>query len=180
LPTPAELTAFSSLAGRTINATTFTGDSVLSGYSQSDVILGGSGDDVIYPGFGFGNDTMDGNGGSDRIYAYLLGDATLSAATLVTSDNGTDTFSDIEAATLDGNAPFLTVDASTATVPVAIFAGDGTGTSDLTGGPFDDRLIGAASMDVLRGLDGDDFLDGRAEVDDCKGGAGIDTIKNCE
>lgn len=166
--------------GRTINASGFTGDTQLQGYSGADTIIGGSGDDVMYPGFGTANDSMDGNGGSDVAYVYSLGDATITASTIVTESNGTDSFADVEAVTLDSNASSVTLDAQNSPVPATLLASDGGTANILIGSDFDDVIKGADVDDTLTGRSGDDLLDGKAGTDECKGGPGDDVLKNCE
>jgi Ca2+-binding RTX toxin-like protein len=51
----------------TIDATSFTGSTILSGGRGNDVLTGGSGDDLLRADSG--NDTLIGAGGADRLYA---------------------------------------------------------------------------------------------------------------
>lgn len=176
----AHVVAYSPFVNRTVNASAFTGDAVLGGASGADTIIGGSGDDVLMPGFGTADDDLDGNGGNDVAYVYSLGNATVNAGTVVTAENGTDTFTDIESVTVDSNASDVTLDASASSVPVTFLASSGGTGNTLIGSAFDDVIKGAETDDTLIGKAGDDFLNGKAGTDDCRGGPGNDTIKNCE
>lgn len=173
----ADIGIYAPSGAHTINATGFNGPTVLQGTGEADTLLGGPNTDVIYPGFGTGNDTVDGNGGKDLMYAYLLGDGTLTDGVLTTTDNGTDTFSDIEDITLDSNAGNITIDASGATLPTTLFGGNNATT--IIGGPLEDRIIGSEEGDTMSGGAGDDFLNGKGGNDTCDGGPGKDILKSC-
>ena len=105
-------------AGAAITTGFSHGTLVISGTERhDDIVIACSAGRVQLNGTDIGDDVIDGNGGYDRMYAYLLGDASLLDGTLVTTDNGTDTFFDIETVTLDSNSVDLTLDAFHARFP---------------------------------------------------------------
>jgi Ca2+-binding RTX toxin-like protein len=67
-----------------------------------------------------------------------------------------------------------TIDASTQTVRVDVFAGGGNDT--MTGSNFDDNLWAGVGNDTLVGGNGNDLLFGDLGADSMSGGAGNDTI----
>jgi len=132
-----------------------TAGDTLDGGLGDDLVLGGGGDDVLVGGAG--QDTMDGGDGADTL--------DLSRATAA-----------------------VAVDLGR-TVPQAIGADQGLdlilNVENVTGGAFDDRLVGddranrlagGGGNDVLSGAGGDDTLAGGAGNDTLDGGDGSDTI----
>nr|MCU0968059.1 hypothetical protein [Rubrivivax sp.] len=112
-----------------------------------------------------GDDTMDGNGGTDVAdYTYSLGAVTANLTSGLASDDGygdTDTLRDIE--DLIGSSDF----ADSLTGSSGINAIDGLGGND--------TLRGEAGNDTLRGGDGNDSLVGGSGNDSLVGGAGNDS-----
>jgi Ca2+-binding RTX toxin-like protein len=122
----------------------------LTGSDHNDTLIGNYGVNVLKGGDG--DDTLKGGGGADK----LVG------------GSGVDT-----ASYLDGDA-----------VTVSLASGKGfggnaegdtlSGIENLTGSPYDDRLIGNGSANTLRGSDGNDTLKGGGGADKLVGGHGVD------
>lgn len=154
---------------------------LLSGNSDTNVVLAWDGDDIVR-GLGgsdllfgeAGNDTLDGGSDNDRLEGGEGND-------ILMGGSGDDT--------LNGGAGRDTVDYWTATQRVIVdLAGSGTnalgeGTDtlfdieNLEGSRFDDRLWGTAGTNLILGRSGDDALFGRAGADVLFGGSGHDTIE---
>jgi Ca2+-binding RTX toxin-like protein len=171
-----------------INATAFTGSTILYGLSGNDFIRGGSGVDDIYGGdqndslYGYnGNDTLRGeNGddflwgdagndsivgglGTDRVYESGNFNYTLTNTQLV--GDGTDVLNSIEAATIYAGASNNNINASAF-----------TGSTILYGLSGNDSLGGGSGVDNIYGGDGNDSILGGAGADTLTGGLGADTL----
>ena len=138
-----------------------SGDDFLSGDSGNDVLWGGDGNDVLRGGSGY--DTLNGGNGRDRIYL----------------DSGNDR--------IDGGAGIDWVLASgSADVSIRLYTTDMQSTrlgrdtirnvENAAGANGDDFLAGNDLANDLRGLRGDDRLDGHGGDDRLSGGDGADTL----
>ena len=116
----------------------------LSGGSGDDTLKGGGGGDSLDGGLG--DDDLDGGGGVDSV--NVTEDGNLSITTTQTFGQGTDSFSNIEQAVLEGGARNNRLDASAATIPVT-----------LRGLAGNDILLGGSAADVLDGGTGSDFAE---------------------
>jgi Ca2+-binding RTX toxin-like protein len=138
----------------------------LTGSSGNDTIYGGEAGDSIKGSSG--NDALHGEGGNDG---------------LVTSDptpTSEDTFDGGPGADRLGFSIVhhpLTIDLGK-TTPQQTGEGNDTitGVENVTGGEFDDTLIGDAGTNELFGERGDDTLEGGGGDDHLRGGLGTDTV----
>jgi Ca2+-binding RTX toxin-like protein len=136
----------------------------LIGTRFDDTLIGDLNDNVLRGGV-LGNDTLIGNGGNDTLVGNT-GDDVLDGG------GGGDT-ADFSGANADLVVSLLIAGAQD--------VGGGLGLDtlisieNLTGGNFNDVLVGNGEHNVLFGLDGDDFLSGGAGDDELDGGAGSDT-----
>ncbi len=136
------------------------GDDRLEGNAGNDVLIGGAGNDRLDGGTG--NDQMAGGAGNDT---YVI-DAVLDTATEL-ANQGIDTIE-----TEFGK--FNLSDQIGTNVENLTFTGVGDFTG--TGNSLNNSITGGLGDDTLRGLDGNDVLDGGAEGEDTlEGGAGNDT-----
>ncbi len=136
------------------------GDDRLQGNVGDDLLIGGTGNDRLDGGAG--NDQMSGGAGNDT---YVVDTATDTVTEL--AGQGLDT---IEAEL--GKFSLSDKNGSNIENLTFIGAGDFTG----TGNSLDNGITGGVGNDTLRGLDGNDVLDGGAEGEDrLEGGAGNDT-----
>jgi Ca2+-binding RTX toxin-like protein len=141
----------------------------LDGGAGNDHLTGGNQDDTITGGPG--DDTIDGGNGTDTIQeAPTTSGAvteTLTNTSLVGSF-GTDALTSIEKASIAGGASSDTLDASAATIPVALSGGGGndmlvggsaddsiSGSGTLTGGPGNDSLAGSGGATLVESGDVD-------------------------
>ncbi len=184
-----------------INASTFTGTTVLVGNGGNDILNGGSGpntlnggagDDLLQGGAGFdfllagaGNDDLrpgagsgfaDGGADTDTLTFTKDADMDLSNTSLVvsTGENITLGSGTIEQITLTGGASANDIDASAFTGRVTLSGGNGN--DILRGGTADDVLEGGLGNDQLFGNDGDDTLMEDRGNDQLNGGGGVDTL----
>lgn len=161
----------------------FGGDDVICGAGGNDVIYGGDHNDLLFGGEFFngnsdGIDRLFGGNGNDSLHG---GDA----SDLLNGENDEDVLygnlgddvlyggpgvNDIASFQYDKQGVVADLAAGTAT-------GQGSDTlSDierLVGSPSHDRLYGDAGRNVLLGLDGDDLLDGRGDIDTVKYNNGL-------
>ena len=152
------------------------GEDDLYGSIGDDILRGGNGNDIIHGGAG--NDIINGNAGSDT----LSGDA---GDDLILGQGGTDI--------IDGGSGIDTNSFQEIGVGVtATVLGDGSGTADygsvnetftgienLTGSESDDVLTGIGSDGhTLRGLGGDDILNGGEGDDLLVGNEGDDILRS--
>ncbi len=152
-----------------IDASDFTGQATLMGLGMEDTLTGGSGDDLLIGGAG--NDELHGGDGTDTVAgsgaSFTLTDDSLTGL-------GTDSFEDIEAASLTGSAGSDTLEATEFSGPVTL---DGAGGDDvLRGGGGDDVLLGGNGKDMLFGNGGADSLSGQTGDDAFDGGSGTDRL----
>jgi Ca2+-binding RTX toxin-like protein len=166
-----------------------SGPDDISGGAGNDLICAGAGDDSVLGDFGAGstatgNDTIDGGAGDDTLFGgpgqdkiqggdgddYIgpgLGDDTASGGVA----GGTDTSQNDQLMYIFAPGP---VDANLAT---GVATGEGTDTVDgfehLTGGCFDDTLVGNARLNVIFGGPGNDHLSGLAGTDSLQGDYGL-------
>lgn len=148
------------------------GADLLSGGDGNDVVDGGNGDGDSVSG-GLGNDVLNGGSGvNDRLVEQVLNNLTLLILSI--TGLGTDTYSGIEQAALNGSDADNTIDASAVSFSVTINGGGGDDT--LTGGSANDLLQGGNDADVLVGGNGGDTLDGQAGDDSLSGKEGNDRL----
>jgi Ca2+-binding RTX toxin-like protein len=172
-----------SASGNIINASRFTGETLLNGLAGNDSLTGGDGKDTLTGGLG--NDTIAGGLGFDRVVES--GDVNFTLTDTKLTGNGTDTLNSIENALLIGGAGNNTLDASGFNGNVVLsgdFGNDvlkaGVKNSLLNGGSGNDTLIGGAGIDDLRGDNGNDSLEGGGGNDALFGDEGNDTLNGGE
>lgn len=176
----ADVFAVDAIGALRVDASAFTGSVRLFGGLRNDTLIGGKGKDYLYGGAG--NDVIDGGPDFDHIQVFLpsagpgpvkpeeLPRATATSNTL--TGQGTDTFTNIEAAYVEGSNDGDLFDAS-AFPGVVVALGNG-GDDTLIGGPADDQLYGMDGNDSLIGGRGADLLDGGSGVNTLLGGDGND------
>ena len=153
------------VSANTIDASTYTGPTVLSGGPGDDVITGGTGNDVLKGSFGA--DTMNGNLGNDTLMERADVDFVLTDASM--TGFGADTLTSIERAKLAGGTSWNTIDASAF-----------SGTTVLSGGRGDDVLVGGTGNDLLRGSSGNDTLTATSGADVLRAGDGNDSLDSAD
>ena len=144
------------------------GNDELYGEEGNDTIEGGDGDDLLVGGGG--DDFLDGGAGVDTIRlrgseaAFDIrdnGDGTFTAFHLAGGQDGTDTFSNIEAVAFGANPAVSLADIAD---------------SEIVGTAGNETLIGGGGDDTIYGLDGEDTIDGGAGDDTIYAGANRDVI----
>jgi Ca2+-binding RTX toxin-like protein len=148
-----------------IDASTFTGPTVLNGGIGDDTITGGTGNDVMTGSTGA--DTITGGLGNDTLMERADVNFTLTDASL--TGLGADVLTSVERAKLAGGTSANTTNASAF-----------TGTTVLSGARGDDVLIGGSGNDRLRGSSGTDSLTGNGGADVLRAGAGNDTLNSAD
>ncbi len=150
----------------TLDASQFTGTTILQGGTGNDTLIGSSSSDTLIAGTG--DDSLVGGGGNDTF-------------TFSGSSSGSDTIDEADGnniATLDfSNAPDgITIDLSQ-TGPQTVIPGVLTltlsnpmGISNVLGSPYDDTIIGNARDNTLIGAGGDDLIAGLGGNDVIEGG----------
>lgn len=120
----------------------------LIGTDESELILGGS-----------GNDHIEGKGGNDCIITGPGNHSVQGGAgdDIIVAGNGSDSISGGS-----GND--------------TIYAGGGS--NSVSGNEGNDKIIGGSGYDVLNGNEGDDYLDGQQGINVLDGGADTDTCHN--
>ncbi len=175
-----------------IDASAFSGNTILRGFSGADTLIGGSGDDILIGYAGndslvgnsgddtllgsAGSDTLDGGDGNDRLRGQggsrdeLFGGSGNdelnggAGSDTLNGDDGQDTlFGESGNDLLNGGSGNDSLDG-------------GNGSDVLNGGDDQDTLIGAAGNDQLNGGAGDDSLLGEAGADTLDGGDDDDTL----
>jgi Ca2+-binding RTX toxin-like protein len=160
-----------------LDATDFTGTTVIKGQDGDDVISGGHNDDELHGGTGDdilngndgddslyggdGKDTLNGNDGDDSLYGREgddMLDGGLGNDTLIGGLDNDTLYGDEGDDELQGNK----------------------GEDILYGEGGNDTLLGGIGSDMLDGGDGDDFLDGGKGTDMIFGGDGNDIIYDGE
>ncbi len=177
-------------AGGSMNASTFTGRTTLTGGTANDSIIGGIGDDVLIGGDGA--DTLAGNTGNDTLSGGLANDSlnggdgsdvlseTADVASLILTDGtlaglGSDVHAAIERALLIGGAALNSFNASAFTLGPVTLVG-GAANDSLLGGSGADLLDGGLGNDTLKGNFGGDMLLGGDGLDSLEGGDGADSL----
>ena len=188
---------FGGSTGNTLDASLFTGRTLLNGRGGDDVITGGLGQDRIFGGSGRdileggnaddvlsgqqGDDILDGGDGDDRVSESADVDFVLTDNVLV--GVGRDTLASVELARLFGGS-------SANRITAVAFGGraylNGNGGNDvlfgginndtLLGGGGEDLIFGRGGKDRLFGQDGDDTLHGQNAADRLNGGPGEDEL----
>src|SRR5215211_369619 len=139
------------------------------GGAAADILVGNGGTNMIYGGPG--NDTLRGLGGNDILFgekgADVLdgGDGTGDVA--VYSDATAGVFASNDGVANDGVSNDGVAGERDNVEPSI---------ENITGGPFDDHLIGNDSANVLAGGTGNDRLEARGAADQLQGGGGDDWI----
>ncbi|ELS01009.1 hypothetical protein,putative calcium-binding protein [Xenococcus sp. PCC 7305] len=150
------------LHGGTENDTLIGGEGTdtLFGNADNDFLIGEGGTDYLYGGIG--NDNLQGGNGNDQIFGGAgndriieSGDINFTLTNTQLTARGTDTFTEIELAQLNGGGSINILNATAVTqLKVTL---DGGGSNDtLRGGANDDDLIGGAGSDRLTGNGGSD------------------------
>lgn len=161
-----------------LNASGFSGRTVLDGGAGTDTLRGGSGNDTLVAGFG--SDSLVGNAGTDTVRT-TGSNITLSSTSIVVGVTGAGSFSNtlsgIERGDLTGTAGTDSMTAINFTTGAVSMAGL-DGNDILTGSPGSDTIDGGAGDDRLTGLAGTDFLTGGSETDTVIASADSDFILN--
>jgi Ca2+-binding RTX toxin-like protein len=146
------------------------GDDTITGLADDDVICAGAGDDTIDAGDG--SDVIHGEAGSDTVsFATSAGPVTADlGGGGATEPTGTDSFDSIENLIGSPGADTLTGDGQ----DNVIDGGDGADTIYGKGGK--DVIEGGSGDDHLEGGGGNDTIDGGADSDEINGGKGRDKI----
>ncbi len=150
-----------------------------------DILRGNALDNIFLSGKG--NDTLDGRGGDNWVYAVRDGNFTLTNTSLKIVEGAATqniTLINIQRAFLMGGAGNNTLDASAFTTgPVYLYGLDGNdvlmggyGADQLRGGDGDDTLYGGGGADSLYGEDGNDTLNGGGSIDLLVGPDGNDLL----
>jgi Ca2+-binding RTX toxin-like protein len=144
----------------TLDASTFTGTTTLSGLGGNDILIGGTNSDRFIGGAG--NDSLTGNAGSDT-YLFdvddVLGDDTVTES--LGTGNGVDVldFSTTTTVGLTVNLAQTTQQTVQAT-NLRLTIGDATSFENVIGGSQADVLRGNTVDNVITGGLGDDTIDG--------------------
>ena len=148
--------------------------------SRAFLLFGGDGDDSITGNasneiilMDLGNDTIQGNGGTDRIVATNLKGAVRLDDTLLTG-LGSDSIHGIEEAQLLAGASAAQINASAFSGVVTLTGGNGS--DSLTGTGNADVISGGAGNDTIKAGGGNDILSGGAGNDSIDGEAGDDLL----
>ncbi len=164
-----------------LDASAFSGNTILTGGIGNDTLKGGRGNDQISGGGGddtisggMGDNILDGNLGNDTISeTSVRGSILKNDLMLVAFRSGLKVTSNkligIENATISGGT-------STDYVGLRVDATEFSGFTTLIGTQFADDLAAGSGGSWIRGLDGDDILTGGAGRDNIDGGPGNDNI----
>jgi Ca2+-binding RTX toxin-like protein len=161
-------------SGNLLDASGFSGNTILRGFAGPDTLVAGSGNDILI-GYG-GRDRLFGNDGDDTLLGsagsdYLdggAGDDRLRGQ----GSSRDELFGGTGNDHLDGGAgsDSLSGDDGHDTL-----LGD-TGNDQLNGGAGNDSLLGGIGADILNGDDGQDTLLGESGNDQLNGGSGDDSL----
>ena len=157
---------------------TILSDNLL-GSDSADTMNGGDGNDTVTSGAGNDtirggndNDLLDGGAGADRMYGGAGNDTYM-------IDNISDRAYETTSGGIDDGGHDLVI--TSVTMTLGAFVEDltisgSTATTSGNGNSLDNHMTGDANTNILRGLDGNDVLDGgSAGSDKLYGGAGNDT-----
>jgi VCBS repeat-containing protein len=152
-------------------------DDLLLGTSGNDLMFGGDGSDTIR-GLGGndalvggdGDDSMEGGLGDDTYYVQDSGDIVTEAA-----GEGTDRVAAVVSYVLAAGVEVETLEAITLSLTTPLVLGGNEFANRVIGNAGDNFLSGGGADDVLHGLQGDDTLHGGAGNDSMSGGTGNDT-----
>jgi Ca2+-binding RTX toxin-like protein len=154
---------------------------ILTGNASANTLWGNAGNDDLY-GLD-GNDGLYGQAGVDKLYGGTGNDTLVGGAGADVIDGGTGT----DTASYEDAAAAVTVNMTNMTVNTGDAAGDSfVGIENVTGGNFNDTIVGNTGVNTLSGglgndsiyADvGNDFVYGNAGNDVLFGGAGNDTIE---
>jgi VCBS repeat-containing protein len=139
------------------------GNDTLIGTSNSDILMGGAGDDILISD---GNDWLNGGSGADSMTGSIGDD-------IYVVDNAGDTVIELEG---EGND---TIDARvsyTLSGNVENMRLMGASSINGIGNELDNIITGNAADNLLQGMDGDDTLIGNAGNDTLDGGLGADIM----
>ncbi|TXT35824.1 MAG: repeat-containing protein [Planctomycetota bacterium] len=169
-----------------INASTFTGKTTLTGGDGRDTLIGGSSDDSLSGGGGSdslrggrGNDTIDAGTGDNDTVSGGVGNDSLSGGTglgdllIEVGGNGN------QAMTLTSSAltGVLGNDKLSGFEAASLTGGGGIDFINASAFLFAVTLIGAGGGDTLIGSSGNDLLDGGVGNDTLLGGLGSDSLR---
>ncbi len=159
--------------------TVTSGNDIITGGGERDLLIGQSGDDTITAGDG--DDAVEGNAGDDVITGGIGDDELIGGSWTAGAYDASVTFDDIDGGSGDD---ILLGDNGSITAPVT--PGDqplvrlhdvpipGAGVSEMFAG--DDHLTGDIGDDRLYGQSKNDVLAGDEDIDELEGGPGNDTI----
>jgi Ca2+-binding RTX toxin-like protein len=147
------------------------GKDVIKGGGGNDYLDGGSGNDVLVAGLGqsvldggSGDDTLKGTGGSDT----LIGGTGIDTADYSGIGIG------VAVSLTTGRASHGYLPPWPNDIPDWAVVDHLSGIENITGSAYGDFLMGDGGVNVLRGMDGEDSLDGRAGADLAYGGTDND------
>ncbi|NQV25720.1 MAG: hypothetical protein HQ518_15285 [Rhodopirellula sp.] len=160
--------------GNLLDASAFTGNTILRGLAGSDTLIGGSGNDILI-GYA-GHDSLVGNGGDDTLLGSA-GSDTLDGGSgndqlRGQGGSGDQLFGGAGDDDLDGGAGQDTLNGDDGQDTLSGAAGN----DELNGGAGDDSLLGGSGSDILNGNDGRDTLAGETGDDQLNGGTGDDSL----
>lgn len=179
------------------NVETGSGNDLVIGDGQDNILQTGAGDDFVNGQFG--QDQLDGGTGNDTV-SYATGTAIvadLAAGTVAEQASGTatggfDTIAGFEVLfgtpgddIINGDSGANTLKGLSGSDVIRGKGGDDTlngnqGRDTVQGGAGNDAVKGGSGNDDLRGGSGDDALRGGPGRDRCRGGPGADDIRGCE
>jgi Ca2+-binding RTX toxin-like protein len=148
--------------------------SALGQNTGDDYLSGGGGNDTLYAS-DYGDCTLFGSSGNDRMYGFA-GDDSLNGS------SGNDTcYGGDGNDTVTGSADDDWVYGNDGDDRVDGYSGNdwafgGQGRDQVIGGTGDDNLYGEIGDDSVQGGDGDDYLSGGADDDELYDGDGVDTL----
>jgi len=141
-----------------------SGADIFTGNDDINILIGASGDDILYAGGGESNHLL-GQLGNDRLFSGT-------GADLLDGGSGADDWADYsgstEAVTVQINNGGL-VDGGYAT-------GDIVKTENIEGSAFDDNIVGSSLHNELNGGEGNDFINASSGHDTVNGGSGDDLL----
>ena len=167
----ASLASFSAIEN--LDASALTAGTTLIGNGLSNILVGGSGSDIMYGGGGVEADVLVGGKGSDIYFVgnsknQVIEQANEGYDKVVLDKNfNSNTFA------LNSNVEFL--DATTVKKGMTLGGSAGSGTT-VYGTSYNDKITGGTGGDVINGYAGNDAIYGGAGADSLDGGDGADYI----
>ncbi|MBP6012568.1 MAG: heme peroxidase [Alphaproteobacteria bacterium] len=161
---------FTSIAGIE-NVVGGSGNDVLAGRAGANTLSGGAGDDRFVARAGDGNDTYNGDGGSDTLDLSLTNaNANVTAGAASSAQIGNDTLNGIE--NLIGSQGNDTINFAAG---VNVIDGQG-GNDTINSGAGNDVVLGGSGNDTINAGAGADRITGGTGNDTMTGGGGVDTF----